>query len=185
MGPSASGQRMLVPCGLVRGARNAGKHRWHCGEPSRQRTGVDRFGVLLLAAALSFWQAAPARSNEDRCRSVMRIRTSAAAVSTGAITRFVGVGGGFLVVPCLTNLLGLSVRQAIATSLVIIPLVATAAAGAHTRASASDLPWGSMAVLRAGIAAGPPPAPRFRAAPMSERLPAASPSRWSAQPSSF
>ena len=41
-------------------------------------------------------------------------------VFVGAVTGFVGAGGGFLILPALVHLLGLRMRLAIGTSLVII-----------------------------------------------------------------
>jgi uncharacterized membrane protein YfcA len=40
----------------------------------------------------------------------------------GSVTGFVGVGGGFLIVPALVLLGGLEMRNAVATSLVVIAL---------------------------------------------------------------
>jgi uncharacterized membrane protein YfcA len=40
----------------------------------------------------------------------------------GGITGFVGAGGGFMIVPALTLLVGISMREAIATSLLIISI---------------------------------------------------------------
>ncbi len=45
---------------------------------------------------------------------------SAEGFVVGAVTGFVGVGGGFLIVPALVLLAGLTMQQAVATSLVII-----------------------------------------------------------------
>lgn len=41
-------------------------------------------------------------------------------IFVGAVTGFVGAGGGFLILPALVNLLGLRMRLAIGTSLVVI-----------------------------------------------------------------
>ena len=43
-------------------------------------------------------------------------------LGVGVLTGFVGVGGGFLIVPALVLMGGLRMRQAVATSLVIIAL---------------------------------------------------------------
>ena len=47
---------------------------------------------------------------------------AAAAFATGVLTGVVGVGGGFLIVPALVFLVGLTTRQAIGTSLAVIVL---------------------------------------------------------------
>lgn len=45
---------------------------------------------------------------------------SSQGLLVGGVTGFVGAGGGFLIVPALVNLLGLSMRTAVGTSLMII-----------------------------------------------------------------
>ena len=71
----------------------------------------------------------------------------------GVMTGFFGVGGGFLIVPALTMLLGMSMRRAIATSLAIITLTGLAALVSHLAAgSAPD--WGLTAVLAGSAAVG-------------------------------
>lgn len=49
-------------------------------------------------------------------------KVAPAGLSVGVITGLVGVGGGFLIVPALVLLAGLSMRRAVATSLVIIAI---------------------------------------------------------------
>ena len=43
----------------------------------------------------------------------------------GGLTGFVGAGGGFLIIPALVILIGLDIKKAIATSLIIIALKST------------------------------------------------------------
>ncbi|MFG0305794.1 MAG: sulfite exporter TauE/SafE family protein [Phycisphaerales bacterium JB040] len=81
-------------------------------------------GVMLLAAA-QMWRRS--RANADgpepaapTHRPVARIVGDGLGV--GVLTGFVGVGGGFLIVPALVLLGGLTMRRAVATSLVIIAL---------------------------------------------------------------
>lgn len=64
----------------------------------------------------------------------------AAAVVLGLLTGFLGVGGGFLIVPALVLVLGLSMPQAIGTSLVVIAITSLAAFGQRLD-HAADLPW--------------------------------------------
>jgi hypothetical protein len=54
--------------------------------------------------------------------------------ATGLVTGFAGAGGGFLIVPALTLLVGLPIRQAIATSLMIVTLNTLTAFGADLQA---------------------------------------------------
>lgn len=60
-----------------------------------------------------------ANGNQD-VRHPLRILTDGLVV--GLLTGFVGVGGGFLIVPALVLMAGLSMHRAVATSMVIIAL---------------------------------------------------------------
>jgi uncharacterized membrane protein YfcA len=77
-------------------------------------------GVMLLA---SYFMLRPKKNIEeesDHERHIIKIILDGLVV--GVITGIVGVGGGFLIVPALVLLGGLTMRNAIATSLVIIAL---------------------------------------------------------------
>ncbi|MFW6695682.1 sulfite exporter TauE/SafE family protein [Streptomyces sp. MAR4 CNX-425] len=54
-------------------------------------------------------------------------RAAAAGAGLGAVTGVVGVGGGFLAVPALTGVLGLRMRVAVGTSLLVITVNSLAA----------------------------------------------------------
>lgn len=66
-------------------------------------------------------------------------------LGVGALTGFVGAGGGFLVVPALTLLAGLSMPQAIGTSLLIITLNSTA--GFLGGGNFAALPWATLGAV--------------------------------------
>jgi hypothetical protein len=75
--------------------------------------------VMLLAAGFMMRGGNSSDSGESSARpNAMLMLTEGLGV--GVLTGLVGVGGGFLVVPALVLLGGLSMRHAIATSLVII-----------------------------------------------------------------
>jgi hypothetical protein len=74
------------------------------------------FAVVVLAAAGVMWRPAVARTAPG-LRPARRAILEGSCV--GLVTGFVGVGGGFLIVPALV-MAGLSVHVAIGTSLVII-----------------------------------------------------------------
>jgi uncharacterized protein len=78
------------------------------------------FAVVMLAASYFMLHPRDLDHIPKAKRSITKISFDGALV--GALTGFVGVGGGFLVVPALVLLGGLSMHRAVATSLVIIAL---------------------------------------------------------------
>ena len=89
------------------------------------------FGAVLLLAAVfmvkkAFGKATPSDAGEDSERPAVTLARGSLIVVEGTIvgtlTGFVGVGGGFLIVPALLILGKLPMRTAIGTSLVIIVL---------------------------------------------------------------
>ncbi|WP_328346370.1 sulfite exporter TauE/SafE family protein [Streptomyces violaceus] len=86
------------------------------------------FGVLLAAAGVRMLLDRPVRrtgcaapdggTDWRRCGP----RTAAVGVLVGFLTGLFGVGGGFLIVPALTLMLGLPIAAAAGTSLVVIAL---------------------------------------------------------------
>ena len=85
------------------------------------------------------------------CPRAAKVLVTATAV--GLLTGFLGVGGGFLVVPALVLALALPMTYAVGTSLVVITL--TSAAALAVRAGVGTAPdWGLVAALTAASAAG-------------------------------
>lgn len=88
--------------------------------------------VMLIAAVLTYFRGdTPHDSDLGDCPEPSFSRAGGSGLAVGAMTGFFGVGGGFLIVPALTTLLGLSMRRAIATSLAIITLTGLAALVSH------------------------------------------------------
>ncbi len=74
-------------------------------------------GVMLLAAVMMFRRSSPtATGGPDR----VFWKVMMDGFGVGVLTGIVGVGGGFLIVPALVLLCGLSMHLAIGTSLLII-----------------------------------------------------------------
>ncbi len=123
--------------------------------------------VMVLAALAMWWRAAqPPRSAESTPDApVVPFLLLPAAVITGTLTGLVGVGGGFLIVPVLTGVLGLPLAKATGTSLAVIALsTTTAGIGWYGRATLD--PWLTAAVTIAalvGMVVGTRLAPRFSA----------------------
>lgn len=82
------------------------------------------FGVLVVLISLFMLKAKEedhvAELKKQTLTSMVLITMEGFAV--GGITGFVGAGGGFMIVPALTLLVGISMREAIATSLLIISI---------------------------------------------------------------
>ena len=77
----------------------------------------------------------------------------AAATLTGFLTGFFGVGGGFIVVPMLVIALGLAMRRASGTSLLVM-VIATAASLLARIGTEVQIDWVTTLVFAAGSAAG-------------------------------
>lgn len=76
-----------------------------------------------------------------------------AATVTGLLTGFFGVGGGFAVVPMLTLVLGLDIRRASGTSLVVM-VIAALAALAQRMTGTLEVDWALTLAFAAASAAG-------------------------------
>lgn len=121
-------------------------------------------GFAALMAVVAVRMLTGHRSSGGACRtSSGRVnwraclpKALAAGAVVGVLTGLFGVGGGFLIVPALTLLLGLDAAQAVATSLVIIVINSAAGLAAHASA---PMDWtttgifGGAAIL-AALAAG-------------------------------
>src|SRR5690349_2968222 len=80
-----------------------------------------------------------------------------AGLAVGFLTGLFGVGGGFLIIPALVLLLGLSMPAAVATSLVIIVINSAAGLAAHAGDAAIDYRTTAAFILAAitgALAAG-------------------------------
>ena len=104
------------------------------------------------------------------CPRAAKIAVTATAV--GLLTGFLGVGGGFLVVPALTLALALPMAYAAGTSLVVITVTSTAALA--TRAGTGIAPdWWLVAALTVTAVAGSVAGARLAARADTARLSAA------------
>jgi len=95
------------------------------------------FAVLVtLSAAAMLIRRAPAAQQTGNARLAGWM--ALVGVPVGVFTGLVGAGGGFVVVPTLTVLGGLSLRRAVATSLLIILLNSGAALAGYSGHTAVD-----------------------------------------------
>jgi len=74
--------------------------------------------MLLIGGLMVFYR--PTEGAKEHPISLIKVVISGALV--GLLTGFLGVGGGFLIVPALVMLVGLPMKQAIGTSLVVIAM---------------------------------------------------------------
>lgn len=77
------------------------------------------FVILMVLAAVMMWRS---NKNPPVQGDINRVKIALDGLIVGAITGFVGVGGGFLIVPALVLLGGVPIAMAVGTSLVIIAL---------------------------------------------------------------
>jgi uncharacterized protein len=106
--------------------------------------------ILMLGAAAALWRGRPPEvANRPRVRAPLVV---AAGFGVGVLTGFCGVGGGFIILPVLVLLLGLPVRAAVGTSLLIIAV--TALAGAAGRLGAGGISWPITLAFGAAALAG-------------------------------
>jgi uncharacterized membrane protein YfcA len=83
-------------------------------------TQLALFAIVMLIASWLMLRPPELEHADPTPRATWKI--GADGLIVGIITGLVGVGGGFLIVPALVLLGGLTMRQAVATSLVVIAL---------------------------------------------------------------
>lgn len=94
------------------------------------------FALLMLVVGLfMIFKPQPTGSDGGRGWPV----TIASGIGVGLMTGFLGVGGGFLIVPALVMLVGLPIRQAVGTSLVVIAMNSLAGFLGHLDGPPIDL----------------------------------------------
>ena len=105
------------------------------------------FSALMLYVALRMWTKAarrptaghthPPLSDRARRRRPMRlgsvIMMALLGLFTGVLSGLFGVGGGFIIVPALVLVGGMEIHRAVATSLLVIPLVSVTGIVQHLR----------------------------------------------------
>lgn len=95
------------------------------------------FSVLVITAAWFTWRASMTVTAQPGCGPWQK--AAAAGSGIGALTGFVGVGGGFLLVPALLRFGGLGLDRAVGTSLALIALNCIIGLGAQLAGPAPAL----------------------------------------------
>lgn len=79
-------------------------------------------GLMLVAAFAMFRPSKEEASATDEKKKLPMLPIALEGIVVGAVTGLVGAGGGFLVVPALVLMSGLSMKRAIGTSLMVITM---------------------------------------------------------------
>lgn len=113
------------------------------------------FAGLMIVVALRMFRPRPDESAREPAECHW-LACTATGLAVGALTGFLGVGGGFLVVPALIFLARVPLKRAIATSLVVITMTSAGGLLGHLRREHFD--WGIagmfLALAIVGLLAG-------------------------------
>ena len=114
-------------------------------------------GLMLLAAAAMLAKsrsgsAEPEEPRADHSRMEVAVRVVAVGLAVGFLTGFLGVGGGFIVVPALVLTLRYPMPDAVGTSLLVITLNSVVALVA--RAGSSAFHWAVIVPFTIAAVAG-------------------------------
>ena len=111
---------------------------------------LTAFAEMMTATALAMIRGRRAPQEASDTLPVGRVLLHGGAV--GLTTGVIGAGGGFLIVPALTLLGGLSMPVAVGTSLLVIAMNSAAGLGGHL--TSVDLDWGLAAMVTAAAVGG-------------------------------
>jgi uncharacterized membrane protein YfcA len=109
------------------------------------------FAVMMAVTAVAMLRSRPAPAGGHADRPIVRIL--AEGVTVGLVTGLVGAGGGFLVVPALVLLGGLSMPVAVGTSLLVIAMKSFAGLAGYLSSVHIDWPL-TLAVTGAAVLGG-------------------------------
>jgi len=132
----------------VTGAVGALVGSWLGQQVSGERL-LALLGLFMLAAAVLMVRR-PAGTGAPA--TVPTWKTLLIGLGLGVVTGFFGVGGGFLIVPALTLLLGLPIRLAVGTSLTVIAM--SSSAGLLGYLSGGQVDWPLTFLVSLGAVAG-------------------------------
>lgn len=95
-------------------------------------------GFAVVMALTGWTMLRDRRAAVARAAAAPPLRTALVALAAGSLTGLVGAGGGFVIVPALALLVGLPMRQAVGTSLLVIALQGAAGLVGHLGHSAVE-----------------------------------------------
>ena len=138
---------LVAAVGMLLRARSAARRQAQA-QPSQPASPDAPGGSALAATPAGLAHAAPAA----RSRLGHAWRLAAAGLGIGFLTGFLGVGGGFIVVPVLVVLLRTPMPVAVGTSLLVISLNSAVALAA--RAGHGSFDWDVIVPFTAAAVAG-------------------------------
>jgi uncharacterized membrane protein YfcA len=148
--PHARGGRVRWKTGLLFGATSM-VGAYGAGRVAHLVPGIVlllAFGAMMLVTAIAMMRGkrepAPAASTAPRADGLWLLEIVLEGLAVGAVTGLVGAGGGFLVVPALVLLGGLSMRDAVGTSLLVIAMKSSAAFAGYLGSTTIDLELAAM-----------------------------------------
>jgi uncharacterized membrane protein YfcA len=97
------------------------------------------FAILMIAIALVMLIRRPLKETEAGRKQLSPLGAIMAGFIVGVLTGFLGVGGGFLIVPALLLFGGLSMKDAVGTSLLVISLNCGAGLLGHIQQEGFDV----------------------------------------------
>jgi uncharacterized membrane protein YfcA len=106
------------------------------------------FALLMLSVAVMMLRGAATAPVAAADAPPIWWKVVLGGIAVGFLTGFLGVGGGFLIVPALVLVLGMSMREAVGSSLVVIAI--NSAAGLLGHAGESGVSWLMVGLLLAG-----------------------------------
>jgi uncharacterized membrane protein YfcA len=109
---------------------------------------LSLFALLMLSVAAMMLHGAAAAPLAISDAPLVWWKVLLGGTAVGFLTGFLGVGGGFLIVPALVLLLGMSMREAVGSSLVVIAI--NSAAGLQGHVGERGVSWLIVALLLAG-----------------------------------
>jgi uncharacterized membrane protein YfcA len=117
------------------------------------RTLMLLFSIIMLIVGIRMWRSTVGTLEKGAFRP---LRCLGVGFVVGMLTGFLGIGGGFLIVPALVLYAGLDSRMAVGTSLAVIALNAPAGVIGQLRFASLDWPLlaGFLVFALAGMVAG-------------------------------
>lgn len=106
-----------------------------------QRVLLGIFAALMLVTGIAMIRKRPKQKDQRQCRFWPCLLIGAAV---GVLTGFLGVGGGFLIVPALVLFAGVETKAAVGSSLAIIALNAVGGLAGQLQQVSLDWPLTAM-----------------------------------------